>query len=65
MLGEDIAISKTISKTDGISEVYPVAGPYDVIATADVANEKSLAELVMKIRKMENVVNTLTLIAYA
>jgi len=40
-----------------------VAGPYDVIATADVANEKSLAELVMKIRKMENVVNTLTLIA--
>jgi len=65
MLGEDIAISKTISKIDGISEVYPVAGPYDVIATADVTDEKSLAELIMKIRKMENVVNTLTLIAYA
>ena len=64
MLGEDIAISKTISKIDGISDVYPVAGPYDVIATADVANEKSLGEVVMKIRKIENVVSTLTLIAY-
>lgn len=62
--GQDVAISETISKIDGITDVHPVAGPYDVIATADVANEKSLGEVVMKIRKIENVVNTLTLTAY-
>ena len=54
-----------ISEFQGVSEVYSVAGNYDLVAIMRVKDNESVADLVSdKIRKVPGVVRTETLIAF-
>ena len=50
---------------DGVSEVYSVAGPQDLVAVIRVSNNEALADLVTgSMLKMEGIEKTTTLIAF-
>jgi DNA-binding Lrp family transcriptional regulator len=59
------AASQEILGLDGITEVYSVAGPYDVVAVARVAHNEQLAKLVTEdLIKVQGITQTSTLIAF-
>ena len=50
---------------DGVTEVYSVSGPFDLIAVVRVKQHEDLADLVtQKIAILEGVIRTETLIAF-
>ncbi len=50
---------------DGVTEVYSVAGPYDLVAIARVRRHEQLSDLVTElIGSREGVISTETLIAF-
>jgi DNA-binding Lrp family transcriptional regulator len=50
---------------DGVSEVYSVAGPYDLVAVIRVKDNDALADLVTgSMLKLEGIEKTTTLIAF-
>lgn len=50
----------------GVTEVYSVAGPYDIAAIIRVRQNEQLADLVtQKMLKLEGIEKTTTLIAFA
>lgn len=50
---------------DGIAEVYSVAGPYDLVAVARVAENEQLARLVTEeMIAIAGITDTMTLIAF-
>jgi len=58
-------VAETLSEMRGISEVYSVAGNFDLVAMVRVKENEALAELVaQKIRGVEGVTRTETLIAF-
>lgn len=60
-----VAVAETLSDMAGISEVYSVAGNYDLVAVLRVKENAALADLVAeRIRGVEGVVRTETLIAF-
>ncbi len=62
---ETSRVAAQISELDGISEVYSVAGNYDLVAIMRVKDNESVADLVSdKIRKVHGVARTETLIAF-
>ncbi len=59
------AVAETLREMDGISEVYSVAGNFDLVAMVRVKENEALADLVaQKIRGIEGVTRTETLIAF-
>ncbi len=57
--------AQAVVDLDGIAEVYSVAGPYDLIAVARVAENEQLAELVTeKLTQVEGLCKTTTQIAF-
>ncbi|MGO2004841.1 Lrp/AsnC family transcriptional regulator [Arthrobacter rhombi] len=57
--------AQKISELEGISEVYSVAGDWDLIAIARVRNHEDLAEAIAnKLSKVDGVVETTTHIAF-
>ena len=57
--------AETLAATEGISEVYSVAGRYDLVAVVRVANNEKLAEVVTEqIRKIDGLTASETLIAF-
>ncbi len=57
--------AQAIADIDGVSEVYSVAGEFDLVAVARVANHDDLAKVIPgSIAKVEGVVRTETLIAF-
>lgn len=59
------AVAQTLSESPGISEVYSVAGKFDLVAVARVRENEQLADLVAQtIRGIEGVTRTETLIAF-
>ncbi|WP_372699248.1 Lrp/AsnC family transcriptional regulator [Arthrobacter sp. JSM 101049] len=57
--------AQRISELDGISEVYSVAGDWDLIAIARVRNHEDLAEVIAnRLSKVDGVVETTTHIAF-
>jgi len=58
-------VAEKLSRTDGISEVYSVAGQYDLVAILRVQNNDFLADLVTReILQVEGIINSETLIAF-
>ncbi|MBI3647457.1 MAG: Lrp/AsnC ligand binding domain-containing protein [Actinobacteria bacterium] len=57
--------ARSIADIDGVSEVYSVAGEFDLVAVVRVAGHDDLAEVIPGgIAKVEGVVRTETLIAF-
>jgi DNA-binding Lrp family transcriptional regulator len=57
--------AQAIADVDGVSEVYSVAGEFDLVAIARVAGHDDLATVIPGgIAKVEGVVRTETLIAF-
>jgi DNA-binding Lrp family transcriptional regulator len=59
------SVAESLSDMSGISEVYSVAGNYDLIAVGRVKENEALADLVAKrIPGVDGVTSTETLIAF-
>lgn len=59
------SVAETLSGMRGISEVYSVAGSFDLVAMVRVKENEALADLVaQRIRGIEGVTRTETLIAF-
>jgi DNA-binding Lrp family transcriptional regulator len=59
------SIADDLLSIDGITEVYSVAGPYDVVAVARVKEHEQLNELVTEhVGALDGVETTETLIAF-
>ena len=59
------SVAETLSGMRGISEVYSVAGNFDLVAMVRVKENEALADLVaQRIRGIEGVIRTETLIAF-
>ena len=62
-LGSEIAIVDELKSIEGVKEVQPTYGIYDVIAKVEVQDEHKLREVItFKIRKMNQVRATITLL---
>jgi DNA-binding Lrp family transcriptional regulator len=62
---ETSRVAAQIAELPGITEVYSVAGNYDIVAIMRVKDNASIADLVSdKIRKVHGVARTETLIAF-
>jgi len=58
-------VAERLSGTAGISEVYSVAGQYDLVAVIRVKNNESIADLVTKdILQVDGIIKSETLIAF-
>jgi DNA-binding Lrp family transcriptional regulator len=63
--GEVNAVAEKLAEMEGITEVYSVAGRYDLVAIIRVKENEKLAELVTNhIRKIEGIEKSETLIAF-
>lgn len=59
------AVATSLSEMPGISEVYSVAGNFDLVAIVRVRQSEALAELVAeRIRGVDGITRTETLIAF-
>jgi DNA-binding Lrp family transcriptional regulator len=57
--------TQALAELEGISEVYSVAGPYDIAAIIRVRQNQELADLVTrKMRNLDGIEKTTTLIAF-
>ncbi len=58
-------IAQELSSLSGVSEVYSVAGHYDLVVIVRVNNDDALAELVTdQMRRVNGITRTETLIAF-
>ena len=59
------AIAEQLAVLDGISEIYSVAGEYDLVAIIRARNNEQLADLVTaRMLKVEGILRSETLIAF-
>lgn len=62
----DLAASEKVveelKKINGVQEVSPVSGVYDIIVQISASAEDELKSIYMEIRKMKKVLTTITLI---
>ena len=64
-LGEEATVVESLNNVEGIKNVYALYGIYDVIAEVEGDSMDKVKELVFtKIRRLENVRTTITLITY-
>lgn len=62
---ETSRVAEELSSMPGVSEVYSVAGNYDLVTVLRVKDNESLAALVTdRLRKLEGITRTETLIAF-
>ena len=59
------AVAEELADMDGISEVYSVAGPFDLVAVIRVKNNEDLADIVTNhMLKVNGIQRSQTLIAF-
>lgn len=59
------ALAEAMVEVSGVSEVFSVAGQYDLVAIVRASDNERLAEVVSdKIRKLEGIAGSETLIAF-
>ncbi len=59
------AIAKELGAIDEITEVYSVAGPYDLIAKVQVKEYEHFSEVIVgKLQKIDGIEKTQTLMAF-
>jgi DNA-binding Lrp family transcriptional regulator len=62
---ETVRAAELLAQTEGVAEVYSVAGNYDLVAVLNAENNEALADLVTaRIRKVPGITRTETLIAF-
>lgn len=62
-MGSEVEVLKSLRKMDGVVEAFAVYGNYDVVAKVQAENLDKLNQIVTgKIRKLENVKSTQTMI---
>ena len=60
-----VEVAQTLSEMNGVSEVYSVAGNFDLVVLVRVRENEQLADLVaQRVRSVEGVTRTETLIAF-
>ena len=58
-------VARKLSEIEGVSEVYSVAGEYDLVSIVRVPNNDRLAEVVTdRMRGIEGILDTETLISF-
>ena len=58
-------VAAKLAEIEGVSEVYSVAGEYDLVSIIRVPNNDRLAEVVTeRMRKIEGILDTETLISF-
>lgn len=63
--GQINRVAQTLAEVSGISEVFSVAGRYDLVAVLRVADNAALADLVTeKMLKVDGILDSETLIAF-
>ncbi len=63
VIAKEHEVARRLQEIGGIVEVRVVFGEYDVVAKAQVEDVRALDEVVTKIRKIDGVAATSTLIA--
>lgn len=59
------ALAEQMADIDGVSEVFSVAGQYDLVALVRVRENEDLARVISdKVRKLPGIVSSETLIAF-
>lgn len=59
------AVSEALVDIEGVTEVYSVAGRYDLVAMVRVARNEALADLVTaRMRELDGIESTETLVAF-
>ncbi len=65
-LGSEESVITQLKSLDGVTEVHGTFGAYDILAKIESDRVESLRELITwKIRKIENIRSTLTLMGIA
>jgi len=62
-IGEEHVVVKELNGYDGITEILTVYGEYDVIARVEHKDMKTLDIVVTKLRKINSILRTVTLIS--
>jgi DNA-binding Lrp family transcriptional regulator len=63
--GQVKQFAERLLDVDGVSEVYSVSGPFDLVAVVRVKHHEELADLVTQhIAQLDGVIRTETLIAF-
>ena len=63
--GQVKQFAERLLDVDGVSEVYSVSGPFDLVAVVRVKHHEELADLVTQhVAQLEGVIRTETLIAF-
>ncbi len=58
-------VYKQLSAVDGISEVYQVMGPYDIVAVIEVPNLSDVPAVISRhIRRVEGIESTTTCVTF-
>jgi len=57
------AIVEAAQKVDGVKSADSVAGPYDIVATVEVADLEVLGSLVKQLHSISGICKTTTLVA--
>jgi len=60
----DVQLMKALRKIKGVEEAYPLYGVYDIIARTKADTMDEIKEIHSKIRKLDRVRQTLTMIAH-
>jgi DNA-binding Lrp family transcriptional regulator len=60
----DVQLMKALKKIKGVEEAYPLYGVYDIIAKTKADTMDEIKEIHSKIRKLDRVRQTLTMIAH-
>ena len=56
------AVLEELREIEAVKEAYMVYGVYDIIAEVKAENDYELWAIIIKIRKLNNIVSTLTLL---
>jgi DNA-binding Lrp family transcriptional regulator len=60
----DVQLMKALRRIKGVEEAYPLYGVYDIIARTKAETMDEIKEIHSKIRKLDRVRQTLTMIAH-
>lgn len=60
--GEEKAVYKQLTKIEGVKDVFHVFGEYDFVTIIDVEGLSTLNKIVDKIREIEGVTSTQTIV---
>ena len=64
-LGESYRVAEALVEIDGVSEVYSISGPYDLLAKCYLSVGEDAGHFVnQKVQQLEGIRDTLTIIAF-